>query len=198
MQVLTTTATNAKQNVLTVEQTEFISLIGSVKMPRFISILGYSNKEGDVSNYVININNKYSNKVKKDVGQLKQLLKDMPKDEANALAYMAATELLNSFLNNGNKETASAQSLAQSAAYTKVNGAIKQHNETGKHYIFGYVVSKQVISRAERKPVKSRALTIAKDAIRRTLRTSKYVNFSIDLANFGITVEGSTLVLKAK
>lgn len=189
---------NTAQKVqMTVAQIEFCALIGATKMPRFVAVNGYTNKEGDVSNYVININHKYSNKVKKDVGQLRAVISSLPKTPETALKYMAANELLNAFIKNGNKETASAQSLAQSELYTHISGSIKTHNETGKHYLFGYCRSKVVIYRAERKPVNSRPLTIAKDAIRKTLRTSAYVNFGLDLSDFTVTLQGSTLVLTA-
>ena len=185
------------KNALTVAQSEFIAQIGGIKMPRFVAINGYKNEKGDISDYLININHKYKNKVKKDVGQLKAQISSLPKTPETALEYMAATELLNSFLGNSDRATASAQSIAQRELYEVISGSIKRHTGTGKYYLFGYCKSKTVIYRAERKPVKSRELTISKDKIRKTLRTAAYVNFSLSLENFSVTLQGSTLILTA-
>jgi len=189
--------TAAVKNVLTLAQLDFINHIGAVKMPRFIAINGYQNKEGAVSNYVININHKYGTKVKKDIGQLKAVIKAMPKTPETALEYMAATILLEAFIANGNKETASVQSLVQNELYEKINGSVQRHKETGEYYLHGYLVSRTVIVAVQKKVVSSKPLTVAKDILRRDLRTEKYVRFKFSLENFSVTLQGSTLVLTA-
>lgn len=189
--------TAAVKNVLTVAQNDFINHIGAVKMPRFIAINGYQNKEGAVSNYVVNINCKHGNKVKKDIGQLKAIIKAIPKMPETALEYMAANILLQAFIDNGNKETASVQSLVQSDLYENINGSVQRHKETGEYYIKGYLISRTVLVAVQKKVVNSKPLTVAKDKLRRNLRTEKYVRFKFSLENFSVTLQGNTLVLVA-
>lgn len=187
------------QNTLTAQQNEFLQVIGAVKMPRYISVKGYTNAHGDLTDYVVNINCKHSNKVKKDVGQLRSLLAELVETvDVEPLKIQAAKELLDAFKKNANPETASNQSIAQKEAYTHITGNIKRHNGTGVYYLFAYCQSKKVHYRAERKPVNSRPLTIEKDKIRKTLRTSKYVTFPIDFKSFSVGVNGNTLELVAK
>ncbi len=186
------------QTTVNVAQNQFIEMIGAVKMPRFVAINGYKNQKGDVSNYLIAINNKYGRKVTKDIGYLKALIKSLAKTPETALEYMAAAELLQSFTNNLSKETASAQSLAQTEAYETINGSIKRHTGTGVYYLKGFCRSKVVLVKGVHKEVKSRALTIAKDKIRKDLKTSAYVMFPLNFQNFEVKMEGNTLLLTQK
>ena len=75
------------------------------------------------------------------------------------------------------------RSNGQIEAYTTIFSGVKVHNESGLLYIYGYGVSKNILVKGEYKEVKSRPLTIAKDELRKLLKTSHFRNFSIEIGN---------------
>lgn len=87
-----------------------------------------------------------------------------------------------------------ARSEGQTDAYTTITNGVRVHNDTGKLYIFGYRVSKTVLVEGVYKTVNSSKQTIAKNELRRLLKTSKFVNFSIEVGN-SLTASGDTIEL---
>lgn len=144
------------------------------KGARFVSIKNYSNNNGDKSNYLIICNFSYENAKEKDIKKLNKI------KYPNILMEEARVELLNSLINNSSKDTTSNQSKAQKEVYRNISECVKIHIESGKLFIFGKVVRKDVIEKAEYKEVKSSDLTIAKNKIRKKLHHTKYRQFSVD------------------
>lgn len=175
---------------------QFLTLIGAGKMPKFVAVKGYENKEGAITDYVVNVKAKYSNKVLKDIASLKQYLETFNPETDSALHFQAASKMLEAFEKNQNPETASNGSIAQANAYTRINGAVKLHNENGKFYVYAYVVSRKVLQAAPAKPDKRRPLTIAQDELKRKLKlkTPKYCMFTISYGDT-FTVDGKTLTV---
>lgn len=153
----------------------------------FVGIREYQNKANEIANHVINVNFSYNNAV---INDIKKLQNATEKDIVNIarqfnievdLVKKAMDKLLNSLINNQNKETASNQSKAQNDSYISICPSIKIHRETRNFYIYGLRVSKNVLVEGEYKKVNHRPLTVAQNAIKKyfDFTTAKYKNYIV-------------------
>jgi hypothetical protein len=138
-----------------------------------VSIKGYTNSFGEVSNNLVNVGASLTNAKAKDVTTLQNLdVTTLGGD--SILLEKARVELINSFINpNENR------SQGQIDAYTIVTKGIKVHNETGEIYIFGLRNSKTIIEQGVYPIVNSRALTIAKNQLKKDLKSSKFTQYKL-------------------
>jgi hypothetical protein len=138
-----------------------------------VSIKGYTNSYGEVSNNLVNVGASLTNAKAKDVITLQSLdVTTLGGD--SILLEKARVELINSFVNpNENR------SQGQIDAYTIVAKGIKVHNETGEIYIFGLRNSKTIIEQGVYPIVNSRALTLAKNQLKKDLKSSKFTQYKL-------------------
>jgi hypothetical protein len=138
-----------------------------------VSIKGYTNSFGEVSNNLVNVGASLTNAKAKDVTTLQSLdVTTLGGD--SILLEKARVELINSFVNpNENR------SQGQIDAYTIVAKGIKVHNESGEIYIFGLRNSKTVIEQGVYPIVNSRALTLAKNQLKKDLKSSKFTQYKL-------------------
>lgn len=157
----------------------------------FVSIKNYTNKQNEVSNNLINIGIKYANAKAKDIEFLQNLnLNDHQFNSPINLIEDARHELIQAF-----KKPDLNRSNGQIDAYTQICEGVKVHNETGYLYIYGYREQKTVLTKGDpKKEVKSAPLTIAKDELRKLLRTGKFTQYSLEVGNT-IKANGETLEL---
>jgi hypothetical protein len=155
----------------------------------FFGLRNYQNKQLETSNYLINLGIDYEDQKNKDIQYLRTL--DITKQTFNSpltLIEQARQELINSFIAPDEN-----RSNGQKNAFTHICKGLKIHNESGLLYIYGYLVNKTVITKGEpKKAVNSRPLTIAKDELRKELKTGKFVSFIVSVGNT-IKVSGETL-----
>lgn len=145
------------------------------KGAKFIAVNGYVAKgSGEVANHVVNLNVSYENAKAKDIEYLKTLDVKTLNDKGLGVDLMeqAKQALLGAFI-APNK----ARQQGQIDAYTHICNGVKVHNVTGDIYIYAMAHSKKVLIEGEYKEVNSAPLTIAKNIIKKELRTSKYRNF---------------------
>lgn len=183
----TFTYNKVEQNTKTImEKTVAVSTIfeaSKITTPRFVAIKNYTNKNGEVSNYLINLGTKVDNAKRKDVVILEELnLNDLFKPFELVIAKVAREEMLKSALKNikPDLKDRTTQSQGQTNAYTDVAKNIRVHNETGNIFIFGKVVKKEVLIKGEYPTVNSSDKTLAKNRIRKILKTPKYRSFSLE------------------
>ena len=156
----------------------------------FFSIKNYTNKSGEVSNQLINIGVKYAATKEKDIKFLRELdVTTMQWQSAMVDIEKARTALIEAFI-----APDKARSEGQIDAYTVITDGVKVHNETGLLYIYGYRVNKTVLVEGEYKTVNSSKETIAKNELRKLLKTGNFVNFSIEVGN-NLTANGETIEL---
>ena len=156
----------------------------------FLSIKNYTNKQGAVTNYLINVGVNFDRAKQKDIETLQSLNTNQHDFKSPMhLIEDARHELIAAF-----KKPDIARSLAQKDAYTIIFDGVKVHNETGKLYIYGYRVNKTVLVEGEYKTVKSSALTIAKNELRKLLKTGKFTQFAVEVGNT-LTAKGETIEL---
>ena len=150
----------------------------------------YANQKGEVSNYLINLGLDYNDQKQKDIDFLRKL--DLTKGDWKSslvLLEQARTELIESFIEPDKKK-----SEGQINAYTHICKGLKVHNDNATLHIYGYIISKTVIveSTEPKKVVNSKPLTIAKNELRKLLKTGGFVSFVITVGNT-IAVSGETL-----
>jgi hypothetical protein len=156
----------------------------------FLSISNYTNKNGEIANHLINLGAKYETAKQKDIEFLRNFnVTDLDFKSEYTKIETARTELLQSFLTpNENRSN------GQIDAYTFISVGLKVHNETGLLYIYGLRANKTVLQKGTYKEVKSSELTIAKNEIRKHLKTGQFTQYAIEVGNT-IKCIGETLEL---
>lgn len=160
----------------------------SVTGVSFFSIKNYTNSSGEVSNQLINVGINYETSKQKDIVFLENIdLKAHNLKSPIELLEQAKNELIAAFIKpNENRSN------GQTEAYTIIFPGVKVHNQSGLLYIYGYGVSKTVLVKGEYKTVNSKPLTIAKDELRKLLKTSNFRNFALEIGN-EIKASGETI-----
>jgi hypothetical protein len=152
-----------------------------------VSIKGYTNSFSEVSNNLVNVGASLTNAKAKDVQTL-QVLDVTTFNGDSILLEKARVDLINSFINpNQNR------SQGQIDAYTIIAKGIKVHNETGEIYIFGLRNSKTIIEQGVYPIVNSRPLTIAKNQLKKDLKSSKFTQYKLS-STTAIKLNGEELI----
>lgn len=155
----------------------------------FVSIKGYTNSYGEVSNNVVNVGASLTNAKTKDIETL-QSLDVTALGGDSILLEKARVELINSFIKpNENRSN------GQIDAYTIVAKGIKVHNESGEIYVFGLRNSKSVVAEGIYPIVNSRPLTLAKNSLKKNLKSSKFTQFKLSATSV-IKANGEELIFE--
>lgn len=167
------------------------AILNSPTRVSFLSLKNYKNSQGEVSNNLINIGINYGKSKLQDIETLRNLDVTTLKDVKSKVIDLekAKVELITAF-----EKPDANRSKGQTDAYTIISDGIKVHNETGVLYLYGYRVSKNVIVEGEYKAVNSSALTIAKNELRKLLKTGKFKQYSLEVGN-ELTAKGETIEL---
>lgn len=142
----------------------------------FVSIRSYTNSSNEISNNKVNIGASYENAVKKDIEFLKNLDITTIENRKSDLVTLekARISLIEAFISpNENRSN------GQKDAYTHICKGLKVHNETAKVYIYGLRTEKTVLVKGEYKPKNSKVETIAKDELRKLLKTGKFTQYVV-------------------
>lgn len=162
----------------------------SVTGVSFVSIRNYTNKFGEVSNNLINVGANYEKAKQKDIAFLENInFSDYEFKSDLSLLDEARKVLIASFIKPDEN-----RSNGQINAYTHIVSGVKVHNETGMLYIYGHRENKQILTNGEYPIVKSKPLTIAKDELRKLLRTGKFTQYALEIGN-EVRANGETLEL---
>ena len=154
----------------------------------FVSIRNYTNSSNEASNNLINVGINYEKSKIKDIEFLENLNLDEYSFKSNLDVILEAkAELIKSFIKPEEN-----RSKGQIEAYTHIVSGVKVHNESGQVYVYGYRENKTILKEGEYKQVNSKPLTIAKNELRKLLRTAKYTQYSLEIGN-QVRANGSTL-----
>jgi hypothetical protein len=151
--------------------------------------LQYENANHEQQKVLVNIGVSYESVKTKDIHTLETLnLVELINDKFDlSILTIARDELLESIKTpNENK------SKGQIDAYTHINHGLKFHNETGEIYIFGMLVNKTVTKEGVYKEVKSSEKTLAKNYIRKLLKTTQYRQYKVDMTSVA-KLKGETI-----
>lgn len=154
----------------------------------FFSVRNYTNKQGETSNYVINVGGSYEKAKQDDIKFLRELDVTKLKNTVNSKKdlMVAKTELIKSF-----EAPHKAMSEGQKNAYTVIANGVKVHNETGLLYVFGSKISKTIIKEGVYPTEKALK---PKDELRKLLKTSKIRQYSLEVGNT-LSAKGETIEL---
>jgi hypothetical protein len=168
----------------------FVRLMDGNKSARFASLLYRSKESGELARYTILLNAKYDRCLRADVAKLEAMLPTL-----TGLDKQAAEELLASKLASLN---------GTQTGYTRAGTCEAQGNGnvqvSTKHvvYIRGFRVSKETIEEGTFKMVKSAAKTIAKNKIRKQLKSDRCRDWIVSPENFRLARhEGKTIIIDA-
>lgn len=175
-----------------------LSSIVTINKMAFVG-LTYTNKANEKSSYTVGLGFNYANAVQKDLNKLiesdvKELAKSI--NFSAELVKQAVDKLSAAFIKNQNKETQSAQSIAQQDAYINVCTGVKIHKETENVHLYAMSINKTIIEKGEYKETNKRELTKCQDAIKKALNfsTTKFRNFIVTANQFHkINAQGSKL-----
>lgn len=178
--------------ILTSDQVkaQLFALLANQKIPTFVAIKNYTNEQGEISNYVINLGASFTNAKQADIETLKsrESIASLGIDFGSVALYSEEARMA---LLNANLKPSKA-SKAQTDAYTTICPNVRMHNETGRLYVYGFRVSKTVIKAVEYPEVDSAPLTIAKNKIRKELKVPKFRQYCLDKL-VEIRMNGETL-----
>ena len=169
---------------------EFRKLEG--KGARFIGF-NYTNKEGELSKRVVNVGVSYENMLKKDLEILKTVSYTPSPLYTKADWDLAKAELKKSLENSLDPAVTNARSEAQKDAYIWIADGLRWHIDNKELHITGASHSKTVIVAGTYKTVNSRAKTIAKNDIKKNLKSDKYRTFVIKNLSGTLKINGDTI-----
>lgn len=154
--------------------------------------------EYEKANVVLHLGCNVERKYQKDLETLESA-RQFYVDMNDAVYLQAIDEMITSLRNSLQKGIGNNDNYTKQDVYESLAPNIKQHKESGKLYVFGFVNQKNVTEvKAQRKAVNSRPKTIAKRTIekRHGLETPKFREYIIDLAHISsVKVKGDHIEL---
>lgn len=175
---------------------ELFKQFSNSKGVKFVGVRDYEAQSGEISDFVINIGANYENTMRKDLVYLQSLtdqnLIDFCKNSVVNLETMqkAKQELENSLIKRLSGEK-NARSIGQTDAYQTLTNGVRLHLESEKIHVFGFRVSKHIKVTGTYKEVKSQKKTIAKNILRKNMKSEKFRTFVLDSAKV-IALNGET------
>ena len=164
----------------------------SITAVSFVSVRNYTNKNDETANYLFNLGVNYEKAIQDDIKFLQNLDVTTLTDVKSSVADLAIAkaQLIESFISpNENRSN------GQKNAYTPIGlKGLKVHNESGLLYVWGFLQNKTVTVKGTYKEVKSSNITIAKNELKKLLKSGKFRMFSIAIGNT-IKASGETLEL---
>lgn len=166
----------------------------------FASLLYRSKSDQSLARYTVNLGFKYSNLLEKSLHMLDDKMKNGEfKDELDKQAANEVFESLKKSLTaiqNGEQN----EDYTKKGQYTSLGNGLSIHDSPVDNkcslQLFGLLQSKVVLEKGiEKKSVKSKPITIAKNKIKESLPISKFREFALDLGNVQVVkVDGQTLI----
>jgi hypothetical protein len=182
---------------------KLIKNLEPIKGVSFVSTT-YTNKEGETSSYLFNVGVSLENAKRKDLETVLNAEYKANDKYDEATFNKAKEEVVKSLrislgidaenISKTDIEKFNNRSKGQKDAYTHIGTTgLKVHNETSKLYVFGMKVKKTTIVEGEYKADTRRPKTIAKDDLRKGMKSDKYRQFEIENAEH-FTLSGDTIV----
>lgn len=165
-----------------------MALLDAKRSAQFASF-DYTNKDGERSRYVVQLNVSTKETYEKDLETLVSIMPTLTDPLQIAAAHEVEASLHASIaLKVGNNPA-----YTNAKTYTHVMTGVIMHKETGELYINGMQISRTVLVPGKpKKPVNSAPETIAKRTIENQLRKSKFRQFKLSSLNKA-KLQGETL-----
>jgi hypothetical protein len=172
-----------------------IAKLRSLTHAQFASILYRSKTDGSLARYTVILGSKYDNLLEKSKLELEIAMQTIEPDLKDAA--QAVLDSLNKSITAHNNGTQS-EDYTKKGQYIPLGNGLNLNETDGTLQLFGLVQSKVVIEEGTpKKPVKSSAMTIAKNKVRKMLPISKFREFALDAGNLQVVkVDGDILTLE--
>lgn len=180
-----------------------LDLINTVKNSSvgFASLLYRSKTDNSLARYTVNLGFKYQNLLEKSIDELQAKMDN--NEFVTDLEKQAASEVLASLQKSLTAQKSGEQNedYTKKGQYTPIGNGLSIHeNPDGKTslQLFGLIQSKKVIEPGlPKKPVNSKPITVAKNAIKKGLSISKFREFALDVGNIScIKANGQELIIE--
>lgn len=179
-----------EQNQVIEVSNDIFDAVAKLGKGQFVSFPNYTNKNGEVANYVVNGNIDYGKAKERDFENLKDVtMRQMleiseQKNIPFSVVLTAWNELFESYKPKEQNEQ-NARSKAQTDAYINFGKGLRMHKETETFHLYGFAVSKKVIVEGNYPQVNSSDKTKAKRAIEKIadFKTTKFRNFKCELGH---------------
>ena len=166
---------------------KLIENLQSITGVSFVSIT-YTNEHNEKQLTTFNVGVDYDKAKQKDLEYLKNIdISTLNSSISSEILTEATQSLISDFEKTISKEKVKTNN------FIHVANGLKFHTEKHELYVYGMQIQKTVLSKGEYKEDTRKPLTIAKDEIRKYLRTSKYRQFKIEKAE-QFKIKGDTLV----
>jgi len=145
----------------------------------FVSIKEYTNNWAEVSNFGIIFHIDYAAALKRSYEIVSSYrAEDILYKEAKRLVLSSISDRIELFKKSPLEERDAPYIYFKDVNNNYIKG-IKAHRDTGDLYMFGFLVSKEVLVPAEYKDTNSSRLTLARDRIENITPVSKYRQFKL-------------------
>lgn len=155
---------------------------------RFASFTYASKGSGEVARHVVALGVNVERAYRRDLAVLQG-----KRNTLSGVELQACDELIASLQNSLEKGIGNNDAYTCADTYTPVCKGVKVHKENGELHVFGFSMGKTVLEAGEHKKVKSSEKTIAKNKLRKGLKSGKFRQFAFgNVAS--ARIEGKTLV----
>jgi hypothetical protein len=166
---------------------ELLEKLKTITGVSFVSVI-YTNEQNEKQHTTFNVGVSYEKSKQKDLEYLKNLdITELNSELSADLLTEATQSLIDDFEKTISKEKVKVNN------FIHITNGLKQHTENNELYVYGMLVHKTILSEGEYKEKNSKPLTIAKNIIRKNLKTSKYRQFKIGKAE-QFKIKGDTIM----
>lgn len=156
---------------------------------RFVSLEYTAKGTGEVARHTIALGVSISNAYKRDLVILRNLMPTLKGSDA-----IACQELMDSLSESLTKGIGNNSAYTCKDVYKGICNGVKLHLEKGELHVTGFGIAKTVIEPGVYKTVKSSDKTLAKNALRKRMKSGKFRQFA--LSELGeIKINGKTIEL---
>ena len=183
---------------------QLVAIVASIatqkKGARFASLTYTAKGTGEVARHTVCLGVSVERAYRRDLAMLtakrKSLLDSLEATEGLAKIFVtleACDELIASLEESLEKGIGNNSAYTCAGVYESICRGVKFHKETGELYVTGFTIGKEVIKKGEHKVVKSSEKTIAKNALRRGMKSGKFRQFALPVVA-SARAEGTKLV----
>lgn len=187
---------NSTFKVIEMDQKAFVSELAKLRpSATFLSLMGYRNEHSEVADYSVVFHMSYENALRRSLAILEGVV---PED---TMQTVAKQELIDGYTKSLNKmaetpveeiDDAYTRFFDSDGSYIK---GVKLHTATHTLHLYGLVNAKRVIIPGQYPTRNKRALTVAKDKLRRLCPVDKFRQFKITPSQVDrISVENLSLL----
>jgi len=158
---------------------------------RFVSFVYRSKGSKELARHTVALGVNIERVYRRDRSIISGKLAHLAKDSLEAVAAHKIIDSLNDSLRNGIGNNAA---FSAKGAYKSLGKGVKIHSETNELQLFGFVRSKKVIEAGEHKEVKSAPLTLARQKLEKSLKKSKFRQYSLSQIR-SAKIQGDVIIL---